>query len=144
VEDSVICIECKSEVHVIHNERCMSCAAVIERKWRERMTTRQNATQFSLDKLIRNLLTQHWMHECRIIPDYMPPFPDKDTRPTCQVFYQYSDGTESGLRYSKGPLQGYFWDVYGDDMLSPELALIAIAKAPPPPRADLLIPTHGR
>lgn len=40
---------------------------------------------------------------------------------------------KSFLRYSKGPRQGFFWDAYGDDFLSPELALLALLQAPVPP-----------
>lgn len=39
----------------------------------------------------------------------------------------------SFLRYSKGPMQGYFWDVYGDDFLTPELAILSLMQAPIPP-----------
>lgn len=42
------------------------------------------------------------------------------------------------LRYSKGPGQGYFWDLYGDDFISAEYALVALCQAPAPPRAVVL------
>lgn len=88
----------------------------------------------SLDagKLAEYLLDEPWHKRCEIIPDYMPPFPNKDTRPTVQV--RYNDGTEYPpfLRYSKGPKQGFFWDIYGEDMHSVELAILALSKAPAP------------
>lgn len=37
------------------------------------------------------------------------------------------------LRYSCGPRQGFFWDIYGDDFQTPELALLAISQAPTSP-----------
>jgi hypothetical protein len=69
-----------------------------------------------------------WRKRAEIIPDFMPKYPDKTTRPTCVVKVG-----ESFLRYSKGPRQGYFWDIYGDDMLTPEMALLALLRAPVPP-----------
>ena len=71
-----------------------------------------------------------WRRYAEIIPKYMPPYPSKDTRPSCVVRWH-----KSYLRYSKGPVQGYSWDMYGDDMLSPELALLALLRAPIPPCA---------
>jgi hypothetical protein len=82
--------------------------------------------------LVELLLDQPWHARCEIITDYMPPFPGKDTRPTIQV--RYNDGSEYPpfLRYSQGPLQGYFWDIYGEHMNSVELAILALARAPAP------------
>jgi hypothetical protein len=71
-----------------------------------------------------------WRKFAQIVPDFMPRFPDTLTRPTCVVKLG-----DSYLRYSKGPRQGYFWDMYGDDMLSPENALLALLRAPVPPFA---------
>ncbi len=39
---------------------------------------------------------------------------------------------KSYLRHSRGPRQGHFWDIYGDDYQSPELALVALLQAEPP------------
>lgn len=36
------------------------------------------------------------------------------------------------LRYSKGPRQGHFWDICGDDYQTAELALVALLEADPP------------
>lgn len=84
------------------------------------------------EKLIGLLLDQPWHAQCEIVPDYMPPYPGTDTRPT--VVVRHNNGTEypAFLRYSCGPKQEYFWDVYGDDMHTPELALLALSKAPYP------------
>lgn len=38
----------------------------------------------------------------------------------------------SYLRHSCGPQQGFFWDIYGDDMQSVELAVLALHQAPYP------------
>jgi hypothetical protein len=83
-------------------------------------------------ELLRILLDEPWHARCEIIPDYMPPFPGKDTRPTIQV--RYNDGTEYPpfLRYSHGPKQGFFWDMYGDHMHTIELAVLALHQAPAP------------
>jgi hypothetical protein len=140
----VICTECKQETDRTCNGMCLDCWKVASTAWQERMAIRMDASKFDAHRLVCLLLTQHWMHECKIIPDYMPPFPREDTRPTCQVHYVYKDGSDTGLRYSKGPLQGYTWDIYGDDFHSPELALIALSQAPAPPRIDVVILTHGR
>ncbi len=84
------------------------------------------------EKLIEYLLDQQWHKKCEIIPDYMPPYPGEDTKPSVQI--RYNDGSEHPpfLRYSKGPKQGFFWDIYGADFLNVELAIIALSKAPAP------------
>lgn len=97
--------------------------------------------QFDLATLVKDLfggdyLTPHWLKHITIIPDYMPPYPREDTRPTCQIRYQVEgsdDHDAQWLRYFEGPIQGYFWDIYGSDFVRPELALLALTKAPPPP-----------
>jgi hypothetical protein len=68
-----------------------------------------------------------WKLECRIIPNYLPPYPNKHTR--ARVVVQFG---ESFLRHSAGPLQGWFWDVYGDDLQTVGLAVRAIIEAPRP------------
>lgn len=138
------CKECGGITPSTHNGRCAPCANIAQNEWQRRMSVRMDSTQFDLDRLVKLLLTEHWKHECKIIPNYMPPFPSAATRPTCQIEYVYKDGTRTGLRYSKGPLQGYFWDVYGDDFRSPEVALVALSQAPPPTHIDVVVSTHGR
>lgn len=140
----MICSKCKGPTESTCNGECPRCWRETSDAWIKRMAARQDASQFDPQRLVCLLLTQHWMHECRIIPDYMPPYPNADTRPTCQIQYVYKDGSDTGLRYSKGPLQGFTWDSYGDDFHSPELALIALSQAPAPPRIDCVIPTHGQ
>lgn len=96
--------------------------------------------QFDLKELIDVMLDHHygnrdiWRRQCEIIKDYMPPYPNGDTKPQKVVVqFENADGHHSSLRYSKGPCQGFFWDIYGDDFHSPEIALMAILKAPVPP-----------
>ena len=86
----------------------------------------------TLDRLVGLLLDQVWHAQCEIVPDYMPPFPSPDTRPT--VVVRHNNGTEypAFLRHSRGPRQGFFWDIYGDDMQSVELAILALSRAPYP------------
>lgn len=90
------------------------------------------ALELNAATLMGLLLDEPWHQQCDIIPDYMPPSPRPDTRPSVQV--RFNDGTEHPpfLRYSKGPKQGYFWDIYGDDMHSIELAVLALSQAPAP------------
>jgi len=90
-----------------------------------------NIPEFSIKKLIELLLDQRWHKECEIIPDYMPPYPNADTKPTVVVKYP-NKHKGTFLRYSCGPKQGFFWDTYGDNMMSVELAIIALSKAPIP------------
>lgn len=82
--------------------------------------------------LVSHLLDQEWHKKCEIIPDYMYPHPNSKDRP--QVVVRFNDGSEYPpyLRYSKGPKQGFFWDIYGEGMNSIELAVIALSQAPAP------------
>ncbi len=87
--------------------------------------------------LLDLLLPERWQQKCEIIPDYMPPYPQEDTRPSCVVVWRRDeDRGDIFLRYSKGPRQGFSWDVYGDDMHTVELAVIALSKAPHPSALD--------
>lgn len=127
----------------VTGRQCIGCANKARAAWQARMKVRMDTSQFDPDKLVRLLLDQHWMHEVEIVAAYLPPHPRPDTRPRCVARYRYDDGQETFLRHSAGPLQGYFWDVYGDDLHTPELALIAISRAPAPPRVHAVMPTHG-
>ncbi len=80
-----------------------------------------------VQRLIALLLKQPWHKRCEIIPDYMPPYPKPSTKPKVVIHCG-----ESFLRYSKGPAQGFFWDCYGDNFQSIELAIIALSRAPYP------------
>lgn len=100
------------------------------------LTTLTDA-ELNVSRLVGYLLPEPWQRRCKIIPDYMPPFPSGNTRPTCVVCWERDE--ERGhlyLRYSKGPLQGFGWDVYGDDMQEVELAIIALSNAPHPSALD--------
>ena len=100
---------------------------------------------FNLERLMKFLVSFNWQQECEIVQDYMPPNPNKDTRPTCVIRWRVPGGTGQDkdpnsfryLRYSGGPKQGYFWDIYGDDFLYPELALMAIHNAHSPTTWEL-------
>lgn len=69
-----------------------------------------------------------WRFLARIIPNYMPPFPRHDTRPSVVVKFG-----KAFLRHSAGPKQGFLWDMFGDDFKTPGLAFIALMNAPAPP-----------
>ena len=70
---------------------------------------------------LRKLLVghNHWMNECEIL--------QKNDK-----LVVYCKKFDCHLRYSKGPKQGFFWDIYGDDFHSYELALVGLSKAPMP------------
>ena len=137
------CKTCKTTNNeALINGECADCYRASSEAWHAKMAIRQNPSQFRMEKLVNLLLSEHWMHECEIITAYMPPYPSPDTRPTCQVRCVNDGGTAWFLRYSNGPLQGYFWDVYGEDMHSPELALVAISRSPAPPGVRVY-QTHG-
>lgn len=73
-----------------------------------------------------------WQKTVVIITDYMPPFPRADTRPRTVVSWRGANTTWF-LRWSHGPVQGYFWDAYGDDFLNLTLAMRAILFCDEPP-----------
>lgn len=86
--------------------------------------------KFDSIRLLEILFSQNWQRECEIIPDYKARFDDSNKT---RVVVKYPNEFEDVfLRYSAGPQQGYFWDVYGDDMLSVELAIYALHMAPVP------------
>jgi hypothetical protein len=97
---------------------------------------------FSREKLISELLRldqweYHWRRNLVIVPNYMPPYPRKETTFRCVVKFECSDLSNLAifLRHSAGPRQGFFWDLYGDDFYNVNLALMACLEAPPPPAA---------
>jgi hypothetical protein len=87
--------------------------------------------EFDNNKLLQLLLDQHWHRECQIILDYMPPHPGENTKPKVVVMFP-NEHAHTFLRYSCGPVQCYFWDIYGDDMITVEIAILALSKAPIP------------
>ncbi len=72
----------------------------------------------------------HWRGLAEIVPDYMPPYPRADTRPSVVVRVPHLDDDE--YSYLRGPAP-YFWDIYGDNFREPERALLALLDAPVPP-----------
>jgi hypothetical protein len=90
-------------------------------------------------RLVKLLCDQPWHTRVRFIANYMPPFPRPETQPTFHI--EYDDGTEYKLqlRYSQGPKQGFFWDVYGEDFQNEELAIIALSQAPAPVRVGPIV-----
>lgn len=87
---------------------------------------------FTLDRLLDALLDDRhgnvdaWRRHAEIVPGYVAA--EHPPRTMCIVRV----GREF-LRYGTGPIQGYFWDAYGDDFKRPEYALLALLQAPPPP-----------
>ncbi len=83
-------------------------------------------SMIDVHKLIPILLNEPWHWNCEIILDYMSPYLGTAKSRTVVRHNDYF------LRYVEGPLQGFFWDHYGDDMKSPEVAVVALSKAPFP------------
>jgi len=76
-----------------------------------------------------------WQHHCSLVAKIIPSYPGPARTPErVLVMYTRSEKTTVYLRYSKGPKQGYFWDLYGDDFQTPTLAIFALTRAPAPPR----------
>ncbi len=85
---------------------------------------------FNLEKLVDWLIgcpssypEKIWIKDCEI-------FIDKENR--IIIKHESKGNSTHYLRYSKGPRQGYSWDCYGDNFLTPEIALLALSKAPIP------------
>lgn len=84
---------------------------------------------FTVERLLAAMLDDRhgnidvWRKRAEIVPAYVSPHAPEGTRPRCVVRFD-----TSFLCYSKGPAQGYHWD-----MLTPELALLALLRAPVPP-----------
>lgn len=91
---------------------------------------------YSLERLVGTMLNDRygghnaWRRLVTINPAYVSPFAPAGTTPKCVV--QFGDVF---LRHSRGPNPESSWDVYGDDFLNPELALLALCQAPVPPPA---------
>lgn len=80
-----------------------------------------DSRQISIDKLLEYMLDQKWHKECEIFVDGQK----------IKIKHTNEDRT-SFLRYSAGPKQGFFWDIYGENFQSFELAIIALSEAPLP------------
>ena len=88
---------------------------------------------------LKRLMFKHsaWVRDCEILVSPSSEAKNSDEPPA--VFIRYKAGEEYAyLRHSKGPLQGYFWDIYGDDFQSAALATLALYSAPPPQNVDPL------
>jgi hypothetical protein len=87
---------------------------------------------FTVESLLAALLDSqhgnwhHWRRNARIDPTYVNAVTLKQI---CVVRY-----ADQFLRHSGGPRQGHFWDFYPDDYQTPDVALIGLLEAPPPPR----------
>lgn len=135
------CGECGADAGILINGKCGPCADKAQVEWQERYHKRMPVDDFSMRRLVNIMLDQLWQHECEIIEHYMPPYPSATTTPRCVI--RHIGNGEVFLRHSRGPLQGFFWDVYGEDFHTPELALWALAHAPAP-RGAMCVPTHGK
>lgn len=113
---------------LIIREQFAGCAA----EGTEQPALNVHVQELSAEALVADMLREIWHYECEIIPDYVPANPGGKSQPKCVVRYVPSG---SFLRYSCGPGMGCFWDCYGDDFLRPELAIVALSKAPTPPAA---------
>ena len=90
-------------------------------------------SMFNPAELVSLLLRSHryedsWRQYAEILHE------DAPMPPRCLVRFG-----KNFLRHSRGPAQGCFWDYYGDNFSTPELALIALAEAPSPPEAAALL-----
>lgn len=93
----------------------------------------------SAECLLNLLLTEDWHQHAEIIPNYVAPFARSTDRERVVVRVgigssnpNHEAESYSYLRYSAGPKQGFFWDIYGDDMQTVELAVLALSQAPHP------------
>jgi hypothetical protein len=91
------------------------------------------AADYVLADLIKYMLREPWHRYCQIITNYMPRRPKKGERPTIRIRFDDGTGHESWLRHSRGPLQGFGWDIGGDDFQCVALAVIALSEARSPP-----------
>jgi hypothetical protein len=91
--------------------------------------TNINPCSVTAEALVNVLLNQRWHKGCLFVADYLVPKHEPGEPPRIRVKYV---PYEAYLRYSQGPQQGFFWDVYGDDMLTLELAILALHQAPAP------------
>ena len=73
-------------------------------------------------RLVEYLLDQPWHKHCEL------------AREEKRLVLKFNNGKEYPpyLRFSGGAKQGFFWDVYGDDLVNTELAVIALSEAPAP------------
>lgn len=81
----------------------------------------------------RGVARSPWMASVDIITGYMGKCPRPGDQPRVVVRFNNGEGDDCPwLRHSAGPHQGFFWDVYGDDFQTVELAILALSQAPVP------------
>jgi hypothetical protein len=97
--------------------------------------------EINFARLSEALLTQQWHGHCEIVQNWQFPYGDDRSLLTVVRYkrkFKAEDGhireATSYLRWSKGPVQGYHWDIYPDDFRHREWALVALSRAPAPPR----------
>lgn len=124
----------------------------VERNWKERKEAvsallsqaarirELEAEKSSKQELVNVLFSQNWQHDC-VIGNLKWTHDGEDGGIKCAAAFD-GDGRRVYLRHSKGPLQGWSWDIYPDDLHTTALAVLAISQAPAPFGADLM-PTHG-
>lgn len=97
--------------------------------------------EVSMDQLVRQLTEDKpWLKDVDLVYEER-----RDYGNVLVIRYKGRESTVY-LRHSKGPRQGFGWDVYGDNMLNPALALLAIIDAPPPVnwrRVEFLLKEHA-
>lgn len=88
-------------------------------------------------------LTKDWHQKIVIDPEYMPPYPTKDTAPSIQAYVD--TGSEHPPFLRGVPKEGgfftgaggkgngaFFWDVYGEEYTTIADAITALSRAPDP------------
>ena len=96
------------------------------------MATKKDLHELTLEEdvdiihLLEYLVPFKWQRECKIF--------QRETKNTPRGYkwVVMHVPTKLFLRHSGGPLTGIFWDIYGDDFLSKELALVELSKAHDP------------
>ena len=88
----------------------------------------------SIERYKDALHTEERLIAIEIVKNYMPPYPRPGTQP--KKFVVKHRRSNMFLRHSCGPIQGYFWDMYGDDFDHEEWALWAAYHAPVCPVKD--------
>lgn len=87
----------------------------------------------NVERLTGYLLDQKWHDRCEILTNYSPPRAAPNYTPIVVVRFTIGDEKPVFLRHSAGPKQGFFWDSFGSDFQNPELAVLALSRAPTPP-----------
>lgn len=105
------------------------------------MSDATNLAAIHMPDFIRQLTeSKPWLKDVDLVAE--------DRRDYGKILVVRYKGRESTvyLRHSKGPLQGFDWDVYGDNMQTPALCLLALIDAPAPVnwrRVEFLLKEHA-